>query len=77
MKIFAVLAFRTVTFHKLLTFIRLAFTYAMASMAKAGEGVIVFLADEANFLFCLNFGKVLQFGQYHVLSTLTIWKQER
>ena len=45
MKIFAVLAFRTVTFHKLLTFIRLAFTYAMASMAKAGEGVVVFLAD--------------------------------
>ena len=45
MKIFAVLVFRTVTFHKFVTFIRLAFTYATASMAKAGEGVVVFLAD--------------------------------
>ena len=45
MKIFVVLAFRTVTFLKLVTFITLAFTHAMASMAKAGEGVLVFLAD--------------------------------
>ena len=45
MKIFAELAFRTVTFHKLVTFIRLAFSYSMASMAKAGEGVLVFIAD--------------------------------
>ena len=45
MKIYALLLFRTVTFHKLVTFIRLAFTYAMASMAKAGEGVLLFQAD--------------------------------
>ena len=45
MKIFVVPAFRTVAFHKLVTFITLSFTYAMASMAKAGEGVLVFLAD--------------------------------
>ena len=45
MKIFAVLSFRTVTFHKFVTFIRLAFTYAMAFVAKAGEGVLVFLVD--------------------------------
>ena len=49
----------------------------MAFMAKAGEGVLDFLVDWADFPFCLNFGKVLQFGQYHVLGTLTICKQER
>ena len=47
----------------------------MGSKAKAGEGVLDFLAG-GDFPFCLIFGKVLQFGQYHALGTLTICKQE-